>query len=353
MIGSEKLSVIVLMHNNAAMTRSCLESLSRAVTSIDHEIVLLDNASTEDTSELSECGNWFRSFKVCRSDANIPFSEVNNRGARHATGGLLLFLNNDVVVGGESIKHLVAPFRRDRAVGLTGAKLLFPDETRVQHAGIGHMIWGYPTNYGVGASPADERVSRGCERFALTGAMFCITRDIFDRVGGFDERYIWGVEDIDLCLKVRDAGLRIVYEPAAVSIHVESATLKVTQKWDLDHNYRLYRQLWDRELVPREQSYVTLLKRQGIRRVAVFGTGIAARGLAKIFDEAGIGIVAFTSSKASSKGETFLGRPILPLDALRDATYDRLVVATQFFFEVESMLRQYDPLCEPIFPILL
>jgi GT2 family glycosyltransferase len=353
MKGSDSLSVVVLMHNNVAMTRSCLETLSRAIGCIEHEVVLLDNASTEDTSELLQCASWFQSFRVCRSEENLPFSAVNNGGARRTSGRWLMFLNNDVLVGDGSVEKLLQPLREDDTIGITGARLLFPGEKQVQHAGIGHMVWGYPTNYGVGASPADPRVTRRCERFALTAAMVCVRRDVFDRVGGFDERYIWGVEDIDLCLKIREAGFRLLYEPASVSIHAESVTLKVTQKWDLNHNYKLYRQLWDKELVPREQKYLELLRSEGIRNVAVFGTGIASRGLAEILDESGIGIAAFTSSKTTGKGESFLDRPVVPLADLREVHYDRLVVATQFFFEVEPMLREFDPAGEPIFPILL
>ncbi len=214
MTESDSLSVIVLMHNNVPMTRNCLESLSRAVATVEHEVILVDNASTDDTRALSECADWFQRFRILRNDDNTPFSRRTTAGCAEASGRWLLFLNNDVIVGRESVERLLAPLREDEGIGITGAKLLFPGETVVQHAGIGQMLWGYPTNYGVGASPSDERVNRRCERFALTGAMLCLAREVFDRVGGFDERYIWGVEDIDLCLKIRAAGLQPFYEPA-------------------------------------------------------------------------------------------------------------------------------------------
>ncbi len=353
MTESDKLSVIVLMHNNVPMTRNCLETLSKAVTGLDHEVLLLDNASTDDTGPLHECGGWFQRFKICRNEDNSPFASANNRAVRETSGQWLLFLNNDVTVGRDSVERLLAPLREDQGIGITGAKLLFPGEAAVQHAGIGQMLWGYPSNYGVGASPVDARVNQRCERFALTGAMLCLRRSVFETVGGFDERYVWGVEDVDLCLKIRAAGLKPVYQPEAVSVHVESATLKVTRTWDLDHNYRLYRNLWDRELRAREQGYVRRLEREGIRRVAVFGTGVAARGLARVLDDSGIRIVTFTSSQTAGTGEIFLDRPVLPLVSLKRVAYDRLIVATQYFFEVEPILRALDPVGEPIFPVLM
>lgn len=348
-----KVSIIVLMHNNVPMSQRCLEALSKAVADLDHEVILLDNASTEDTEPLRELSSLFQSFSYGRNNENVPFSAVNNRGAGKASGRWLLFLNNDVFVGRESIKRLLAPLREDKTIGITGAKLLFPDKRSVQHAGIGQMLWGYPSNYGVGAVPTDPRVRQRCERFALTGAMICVPRDVFQEVGGFDERYIWGFEDIDLCLKIRSAGLGVIYEPEAVGIHVESATLKITQKWDLNGNYRLYRQRWDCVLIPAEQTYMRGLTGQGIRRVAVFGTGMAARGVTRILDENGIRIAAFTSSYATSRGGAFLDRPIVPLAALRDEKFDRLIVASQFFFEVEPTIRDFDPMHEPIYPLLM
>jgi GT2 family glycosyltransferase len=353
MFQCDKVSVIVLMHNNVAMSQRCLEALSKAVADLDHEVILLDNASTEDTEPLRECSSLFQSFSYCRSDENVPFSAVNNHGASKASGRWLLFLNNDVFVGRESIKRLLAPLRADKTIGITGAKLLFPDKRSVQHAGIGQMLWGYPSNYGVGAVPTDPRVRQRCERFALTGAMICLPRDVFQEVGGFDEQYIWGFEDIDLCLKIRSAGLGVIYEPEAVGTHVGSATLKTIQNSDLNGNYRLYRQRWDCVLIPPEQAYVRGLTGQGIRRVAVFGTGLASRGVTKILDENGIRVVAFTSSYYTSKGGTFLNRPVMPLVALRNEKYDRLIVASEFFFEVEPTIRDFDPIHEPIFPLLM
>lgn len=349
---SEKLSVIILIHNHVEMTRRCLESLANAVSDLDHEILILDNASTEDTGALRECGNAFRSFKWIRSNENSSFSIGNNRCASESSGRYLLFLNNDVFLGSDSLKQLIAPLLEDGGIGVTGGKLLFPGEKCVQHAGIGQMLWDHPSNYGVGADPSDKRIQARCERFALSGAMLCFNREVFEHVGGFDERYVWGTEDIDICLKVRTAGWKAIYCPDATAVHHESATLKINKAADSENNCRLYRQTWNPVLVPVEQHYVHSLKEQGIRRVAVFGLGTAARGLTRILDENNIEITAFTASGIQEAGKCFLGRPVLPLGLLPGNQYDRLMVASQYFFEIESRIRGYDPLQEPIYPLL-
>jgi GT2 family glycosyltransferase len=348
----ERLSVIILMHNHVEMTQRCLELLAAAVADLDHEIILLDNNSTEDTNSLHGWANLFRHFRFIYSKENSTFSIANNRYARESSGRRLLFLNNDVFLRPDSLRYLIAPLLEDGTVGVTGGKLLFPGEKAVQHAGIGQMLWDHPSNYGVGADPSDKRILAKCERFALSGAMLCVDRDVFDRVGGFDERYVWGTEDIDLCLKIRAAGRKAVYCPEAVATHCESATLKINKAVDAEGNCRLYRKLWDPVLIPVEQRYVNSLRAQGIRRVAVFGTGTAARGLTRILDENDIQIASFTSSRVEKTDEHFLGRRVLPLDHLREERYDRLMVASQYFFEIEQKIRDFDPIGDPIYPLL-
>jgi GT2 family glycosyltransferase len=350
--GSEKLSIIILVHNNIDLTLRCLESLADAVGDREHELILLDNASTESVGPLREYSEKFREFKLIREEENLSFSIANNRLAKLSTGGRLLFLNNDVFLRRDCIDHLIEPFMEEGSIGATGGKLLFPGEKSVQHAGIGQMLWDHPSNYGVGADPSDSRVLSKCERFALTGALLCVDKEVFNKVDGFDERYVWGTEDIDLCLKIKAAGKKTVYCPESVAIHCESATLKMNPISKPENNCLLYRKKWDPMLVPMERRYVDTMKEQGINRVVVVGTGTAARGMAGILDENGITITAFTSTIVKEEGNTFLNRPVVPLDSLNKQTYDRLMVASQYFFEMESGIRDYDPLDEPIYPLL-
>jgi GT2 family glycosyltransferase len=352
MSDSQRISIILLVHNNIGITRQCMDTLADVVADLDHEVILLDNGSAEDTGSLREYDHSFRRFQLIRSKENRSFSIANNCCARESSGGYLLFLNNDVFLGRGSVNDLIAPLLEDDSVGATGGKLLFPGEKSVQHAGIGQMLWDHPSNYGVGADPWDKRIQDRCERFALSGAMLCIKRKVFEKVGGFDERYVWGTEDIDLCLKIRAVSCKVMYCPDAAAIHCESATLSVLNNRNAENNCRLYRQVWDPVLIPAEQRYVHYLKNQGIRRVAVFGTGTAARGLARILDENDIQIECFTASDVRETGPYFLNRPTLPLELLREKKYDRLMVASQYFFEIESKIRDYDPLHEPIYPLL-
>jgi GT2 family glycosyltransferase len=182
--------------------------------------------------------------------------------------------------------------------------------------------------------------------------MTCLSRRVFETVRGFDERYHWGYEDVDLCLKVRRAGFRVLYVPEAESVHEESVTLSgLRNPAALAHNYRRYRANWDAELAGREKEYIQGVKREAVRRVVMLGTGQAARGLSRILWDNGIETVAFTSSRVETR-KRFCGRPVVDLESLRGMSFDRLVIASQYFFEFENSVRDYDPVGAPIFPAL-
>jgi GT2 family glycosyltransferase len=307
------LSVVILVHNKLELTRRCLSALAGAVAEIDHEILCVDNASTEGVGSLQDAADAFQSFRFIRNEQNLSFSIANNRAVAAATGSTLLFLNNDVLAAPGSVRALMEAVRGESLNGIAGTKLVYPSG-KVQHAGIVQMLWGYVSNYGVGGDAEDRRFQQPCERFAVTGAMTCVPRRVFEAIQGFDERYRWGYEDVDLCLKIRKAGLRVLYIPDAESIHEESATLSRLRKpIDLDHNYFIFRTTWHEELRRHEQAYIDKLQTNGVRRVVIFGTGQAALGLSRILAESGIEIVAFASSRTAGP-DSFCGRPAVSLD---------------------------------------
>ncbi len=329
------------------LTRACLDAL--ACVPADLDVRLVDNASSDDTPALArEYAARFRRFTYRRSPRNLGFATANNGAAREASGDALLFLNNDVQVAPGAIARLLSAVA-DSGGGIAGPKLLFPEKT-IQHAGIRQMLWGYASNLGTGA-PRDEPVlDRGGSIFAVTGAMLAVGRQVFQRVGGFDERYRWGYEDVDLCLKVRRAGADVRYVPEAESVHVESATLATVRRpADLAWNYPLYRRRWNHRLVPAEDAAIDRLRRAGIRRVAIFGTGLAAAGLHRILLRSGIVVVGFTTSTVGAT--RFRGLPVAPPTDLHRWRYDRLLVASQHYYAVRTRLQELDSTRRPMLPV--
>jgi hypothetical protein len=189
--------------------------------------------------------------------------------------------------------------------------------------------------------------------FGVTGALLAIDRSLFESVGGFEEGYRWGYEDLDLCLKVRQKGRKVLYVPEAVGYHAESMTLRENRdRKAVETNYSLFRHRWDCELAAKEHAYLDRIRSQGIQCLSIVGTGQAASGLFNILTRNGFSVAAFSSSKAEVVGSQFCGLPVLPLEAIRHEKFDRLMVASQYFFQIQSSLVPIDPLGAPLFPVL-
>jgi len=348
------LSIIVVTHNAIDMMRRCMEALARAAISTDYEVLLVDNGSTDDVrSLLAEFSSRMPGLKYLRNEENLCYSDANNSAAAAASGNTLLFLNNDVFVWPGSIDHLIEPVGDGTSVGITGGLLLYPGISTVQHAGIHQMLWGCVSNYGVGGDGRDERFLKLQEIFAVTGAMLCVQRDLFESVGGFSPAFRYGYEDVDLCLKVRSAGRKILYVPEARGFHCESATLRKKRSLEaFEENYSRYRALWDAILIPAENRYTALLRKMSIRRAVIFGTGRAGSGLLDALNRAGIETVAFTATGTIAAGSTCRGLPVIPLESVPSRQIDRVIAGSQFFYQVEKLLSASDPSGNALLPLI-
>ncbi|HMK56237.1 MAG TPA: glycosyltransferase [Dissulfurispiraceae bacterium] len=218
----QKVSIIILNWNKLYYTQNCIASIEQHTSYPAYEIILFDNGSTEPDTDafLSAIGH-----QVIRSPQNLGFAKGNNRAAEAAEGDLILFLNNDTVVHDKWLDAMVNMIEAYPKCGIVGSKLLYPDNT-IQHVGVAfdhkgncvHPFKRYPADFREVLIPG--------EREAVTGACLLMRREIFRAVGGFDEGYLHGSEDIDLCLKVRKLGLTVMYCPDSVVTHYEQISLK-------------------------------------------------------------------------------------------------------------------------------
>ena len=333
-------SIVVLAYNQAPVTRECLAHLAGADGASAFDVVLVDNGSTDDTEALAhEFSGPFGRLCYHRIAVNVTCASALNRGACAATGDVLVLMNNDVYVSPGSVATLAAAVSGPGNVSLAGTRLLYPDRRTIQHAGIVPMLWGYASNYGVGAQAGDARFGAARDAFGVTGALMAVRRGAFEAVAGFDEGYVFGYEDLDLCLKVRQNGGRVVYIPDAEAVHHESLTLGKHGDGDrLQRNYARYRGKWDAQLLPLEAAYVTRCAAAGIRRVGIFGTGVAGRGLAGVLAAHRIDVPFFISTMPDAPTEC-AGRPVLGLTAVAEGPHhDAVFVASQFYFALEPDL---------------
>lgn len=217
-------SIIIPVFNKAALTRHLLETIRPTLEHAgEGEIIVVDNASSDETPEMLQAFPWVR---VVRNEVNRGFSGANNQGAQLARGKFLVLLNNDMETQAGWLASLLE-VARDPQVGAVGARLLFPNGT-LQHAGVViepvllgtpafvafHDMYQGPANY--------EPATRVRDLQVVTGACLVTPKSLYERLGGLDEGFWNGYEDIDYCLKVRDAGYRVVYDGRAVITHFES-----------------------------------------------------------------------------------------------------------------------------------
>jgi GT2 family glycosyltransferase len=220
-----RVSVVIPFRDQPELLANCLRSL-RASTAHDFEVVLVDNGSVEPaTKRLLERAVRRPGFHVLDAAGPFNFSALCNAGAAAATGDFLLFLNNDTeVLARDWLEHLTA-IAADPRVGAVGATLLYPDRT-IQHAGLFPRTdgeWFHPYR-GRSANEAGENGELLRPRCvpAVTAACLLVRRDVFDTLGGFDERFPVTHNDVDLCERLRGRGLLVVVTPGARLIHYES-----------------------------------------------------------------------------------------------------------------------------------
>ncbi|UZR28312.1 glycosyltransferase family 2 protein [Methylococcus mesophilus] len=217
-------SIIIPTRNRADLLRNCIESIE-ARTAYDHyEILVIDNGSDE-----AQTLDYFREIaargvRVIPDPSPFNFSAINNRAAEHAQGQYLAFLNNDIeVITPDWLGEMLGLAARP-GIGAVGARLWYPND-RLQHAGV-ILVGGV-------AGHAHKFLPRGlpgyCDRAvllqefsAVTAACMVIRKASFVDVGGFDPDLAVAFNDVDLCLRLKAAGYRNVWTPAAELYHHES-----------------------------------------------------------------------------------------------------------------------------------
>ncbi len=221
--GSEqpRVSIIIPVHNKFAYTAACLRSLAEHADATPFEVIVVDDLSTDSTAaRLAEIDG----IRRLRNAENLGFVGSCNAGAEIARGEFVLFLNNDTVVTADWLEALLRCFNEEPGAGLVGSRLVYPDG-RLQEAGGIIFNDGSGWNYGRFEDPEDSRFGFRREVDYCSGAAIMLRRELFERLGRFDQRYAPAYyEDTDLAFAVRAAGLKVFYEPHSRVVHFEGIT---------------------------------------------------------------------------------------------------------------------------------
>ena len=219
-------TIVIPTFDKIELTRQCLVTIQQYTAAGRCEVIVVDNASADATRELLEAEEAAGRLRVISNPENRGFAKACNQGAQAARGEYVLFLNNDTEVQPGWLDPLVSLANGDGSIAAVGSKLIFPDGT-LQHAGVavGEVVGRDPllAVHAFYKAPADlpEANQRRVYQ-ALTAACLLVRKSAFEAVGGFDEGFWNGYEDVDLCFRFQEQGWLMVYEPASVVIHHES-----------------------------------------------------------------------------------------------------------------------------------
>ena len=227
--GEPKVTVLIPNKDHTDDLEKCLHSLYARTFWENYEVIVIENNSEqpETFAYYRQAQRRYDGLRVVRYPGRgFNFSAINNFGRKYAAGSYLLLLNNDVEIkDGDWMTELLRQCARPGGAGVAGAMLYYPDDT-IQHAGVVTGLGGYAGHSHKykprGGSGYMFRAATVQDVSAVTGACMLVKTSVWDAVGGLDEGFAVAFNDVDFCLRVRDAGWRVVWTPYAWLYHHES-----------------------------------------------------------------------------------------------------------------------------------
>lgn len=224
--GNPLVSIIIPNKDHVEDLKKCLKSIQDSNYK-NYEVIIIENNSTEDVTFEFYKSIESEQIKVVVWEDGFNYAAINNYGVKYAKGEYLLFLNNDIeALHPEWIEEMLANCQR-KNVGIVGAKLYYPNN-KIQHAGViigiggvaGHAFLGLSREF----SGYLHKASIQQNLSAVTAACMMVKHAVFEDVEGFTEQLAVAFNDVDFCLKVRQKGYLVVYNPYAELVHYESRT---------------------------------------------------------------------------------------------------------------------------------
>lgn len=228
------LSIVIVSWNTRAILKKCLDSIFEHLANVSFEVIVVDNASTDDSAGM--VASLFPSIHLIRNEQNAGFGQANNQGMHAAGGDWYLLLNSDTFLVDGSIAQLVNRVSLASDIGIAQCQLRMEDG-RLQHSAYRFpsvplaLIEGLGFYKALSKRQAGRLLLSGYWDYAeerdvdwVTGAFMLLPAQVFRETGGFDERLFMYGEDMEWCYRIQDRGWRIRYFPQARIIHMRHAS---------------------------------------------------------------------------------------------------------------------------------
>lgn len=284
------LSICIVNWNNERLLRQLLESLAQASSEVDFEAIVVDNASSDGSADM--VARDFPEVRLVRNAANLGFAKANNQAAALATGRILLFLNNDTIVRPGALRKLVDYLDSNPSCAAVGPMLIGSDG-RPQRSCRGlpsfrallHRVWmlrwvapfrrAYRDYRWTGFHPESTGPA-----LQIAGAALAVRREALELVGGWDERFEFGLEDTDLCVRLAQRG-RLIYIHDAEIVHLGRISSRANRRFvyrGYECGYARYLRKHDARAWP-VWTYKTLITLDLPLRVALLALRVGAQSI--------------------------------------------------------------------------
>lgn len=222
------LSIVIVNYNAKSCLKSCLLSIYQTINSINYEVFVIDNNSSEKIEEMMR--SEFPKAKVIFNDTNEGFSKANNKAIKECSGRYIFLLNNDTVLMADAVKSLYSFMDRSPETGIAGPQILTDQETlQESFFKIPNLFTEFMQKNFYNKIVENKESLLGKRQYLkyqkeqevdwITGACMMIRKEAIEDAGLFDEKYFMYFEDADLCCRVRKEGWKVKYFPGAKIIH--------------------------------------------------------------------------------------------------------------------------------------
>ena len=211
-------SIVIPVYNAWEMNEKCIASIIEHTADVAYEVIIADDCSTDETKDINK---YFLNIVHVRNEQNLGFLKNCNHAAAFSRGKYIHFLNNDTEVKPGWLSSLVRLMETDDLIGMSGSKLVYPNGMLQEAGGI---IWNDASgwNFGNRQNPELPEFNYVKEVDYISGASMLVRKDLWEELGGFDERYTPAYcEDSDLAYSIRALGYKVVYQPLSEVVHYE------------------------------------------------------------------------------------------------------------------------------------